>query len=281
MNKVIFCGFGKLGTSCLQILKESGYEIKLILTHKELLSHSVDTFAEKHHIIYKYYDARKEGGSLLDQFKEEKIQYLISVNYRYILPIQMISFVKYAINIHGSLLPKYRGRTPHVWSIINGEKIGGITCHLIEETVDTGAIIVQKTVDITPDDTGYTLLEKFQTLYPEILLQSLTHLKLLKPLITQDENMASYYGKRTPDMGYIDFNKGAQDIINFIRAQAAPYPGAYTYLISGKKIIINKIKVNLTMQLSSEIGRVISLNQLYYVRCKDALLEILEYRICE
>lgn len=276
---ILFCGFGKLGKDCIQRLIAEGFTISFILTHKELDNESVDTFAKEHNIKFSYKDARKYMNDIKEVISQEHIDYLISVNYRYIIPKEIFRLPKYAINIHGSLLPKYRGRTPHVWSIINGEEFSGITSHIIEETVDTGDIIEQIPVRVNSEDTGYSLLKKYEELYPELLINSLEKLADNKPLIKQNEQEASFFGKRTPDMGYIDFYKNANEVINFVRAQANPYPGAYYFLKNGNRIIINRLIVEESIQHDIPIGVITNVNEEYFVKCKDKILKIVEYKV--
>jgi len=279
MKKVIFCGFGKLGKDCMKAILEKGYQIKYVMTHRENEVNSVDTFAQSEGIEYSYVDARKNLRDLTEQVKSISPDFLISVNYRYIIPKEIFTLADFALNIHGSLLPKYRGRTPHVWSIINGETESGITCHLIEESVDTGDIISQKVIPIKPEDTGYSLLKKFESEYPTLLIDSIDKLINGSDFIKQDDKFASYYGKRTPDMGYIDFRKKASEVINFVRAQAEPYPGAYYYLLDGRKIIINRIAIHEINDFDTEIGVIREMDNRYYVRCKDHTLRIEDYRV--
>lgn len=281
MKKVVFCGFGKLGKDCLKRLIDEGYTISFILTHKELDEDSVDTFARVKNIDYSYKDARKYFNDIKTKIVEQNPDYLISVNYRYIIPKGIFELPNYAMNIHGSLLPKYRGRTPHVWSIINGEDYSGITAHIIEETVDTGDIIDQISVRIDRDDTGYSLLKKFEGLYPELLINSLNKLDENEPLNKQSENDASFFGKRTAEMGYIDFYKNANEVINYVRAQANPYPGAYYYLIDGKKIIINRLLVEESISHIMPIGVINKIKNDYYVNCKDNILKIVDCKIVD
>ncbi|MFY2158382.1 methionyl-tRNA formyltransferase [Cytobacillus firmus] len=276
---ILFCGFGKLGKDCVQRLIAEGYTISFILTHKELDSNSVDTFAKEQNIKFSYKDARKYMDVIKEEIADLNFEYLISVNYRYIIPKEIFEMPNYAINIHGSLLPKYRGRTPHVWSIINGEEFSGITSHIIEESVDTGDIIEQIPVRINRDETGYSLLKKFEELYPELLINSLKKLADNKPLIKQNEQDSSFFGKRTPDMGYIDFFKDANEVINFVRAQANPYPGAYYFLKDGKKIVINRIIVDESISYDMPVGVINNFNDEYYVKCKDMTLKIIDYKI--
>ncbi|MGO5065104.1 formyltransferase family protein [Clostridium sp. LCP25S3_F8] len=280
MKNVLFCGYGKLGTNCIKRLIKDGYNISYVFTHKEFENDSVDTFAKKNKINYSYEDIRKSKDEFKRVFLDMNLDYLVSINYRYIIPREIFTVPKYSLNIHGSLLPKYRGRTPHVWSIINGEEYSGITCHLIDEGIDTGNIIEQISVKIEENDTGYTLLKKFEKLYPDLLIKSIDKLNKNCITIIQDENNASYFGKRTPDMGYIDFYKKSFEIVNFVRAQAFPYPGAYYYLSNGKKIIINKIiPIGEEYQLSGSIGVIKSFNNEYYVKCIDSTLKIVDSQI--
>ncbi|NFN86287.1 methionyl-tRNA formyltransferase [Clostridium sporogenes] len=280
MKNILFCGYGKLGTNCIKKLIEDGYNISYVFTHKEFEYDSVDTFAKRNKINYSYEDIRKSKDEFKRVFLDMNLDYLVSINYRYIIPREIFTVPKYSLNIHGSLLPKYRGRTPHVWSIINGEEYSGITCHLIDEGIDTGNIIEQISVKIEENDTGYTLLKKFEKLYPDLLIKSIDKLDKNCIAIIQDENNASYFGKRTPDMGYIDFYKKSFEIVNFVRAQAFPYPGAYYYLSNGKKIIINKIiPIGEEYQLSGSIGVIKSFNNEYYVKCIDSTLKIVDFQI--
>ncbi|WP_214781722.1 methionyl-tRNA formyltransferase [Exiguobacterium sp. S3] len=278
--RMIFCGFGKLGKVCLDTLIQNKYDVVFVLTHKDMSEHSVDSYCEVNNIPYSYIDVRKEGNKLLEQILIENSIYLVSVNYRYILPSKIINSVEVAINLHGSLLPKYRGRTPHVWSIINGETYSGVTSHLIDEGVDTGNIIKQIRIKIEEDDTGYDLLIKFEKEYPDLLLDSLTDIQSgILPKV-QNESQGSYFGRRTPEMGYIDFFKNTIEVINFVRAQAKPYPGAYYYLKNGSKIIIHKI-IQCSDSISNldTIGVIEKIDSDYYVRCKDNVLKIVDYEI--
>nr|WP_286673949.1 MULTISPECIES: formyltransferase family protein [unclassified Clostridium] len=250
-----------------------------MLTHKELREESLDTFAIKNNIDYSYKDTRKNTDEFLKQFRNMNLDYLISINYRYIIPKKIFTIPKYAINIHGSLLPRYRGRTPHVWSIINGEEYSGITSHFIEESVDTGNIIEQKKITIENYETGYDLLKKFEKEYPELLIQTIKKIDNNYKGTEQDEDNASYYGKRIPEMGYIDFLKDSNQIINFVRAQSYPYPGAYSYLKDGRKIIINKIKIASEKISLSLIGVIEVIDNKYFVKCIDKVLELVDFDI--
>jgi len=276
MKTVVFCGYGKLAVGCLRRLMDERFNIGFILTHRDMGNDGVDVFALRNNIPYSYEDSRKSLPEVMYRVAGAKPAYLISVNYRYIIPSQVYQIPKHAVNIHGSLLPKYRGRTPHVWSIINGEEYAGITAHFIEDEVDSGDIIHQVRVKIDEDDTGYTLLKKYERLYPALLMTCLNKLREGCTAVKQSEEQASYFGKRTPDMGYIDFRRNAKDIVNFVRAQAYPYPGAYYYFNNGKKVIIDRVSIAGSHDLP--IGVIHQTKGGLYVRCLDATLKILDYR---
>lgn len=182
------------------------------------------------------------NGRLAEFMKQFEIDVLLSVNYLFIVEKDVIDLVKYPINFHGSLLPKYRGRTPHVWAIINNEIKTGVTAHIIDDGCDTGDIVLQKEVIINDTDTGAAMLEKYKPLYPEMIFEMITAVKnnaLTKK--TQDHEKATYFGKRTPDDGAINWHWQKERIRNWVRAQAHPYPGAFSYL-DGIKITIDSIE---------------------------------------
>jgi len=277
MYKIAFFGFGKLGSSCLKALQSEGYKISYIFTHKDLSDSGVDTFAKNHNIPFYYKDLRKNKNFIISQQTDQVI--LVSINYRYILEKNIFNKYSYALNIHGSLLPKYRGRTPHVWAIINGERYAGITSHLIDEGVDTGPIIKQEKIKIEDYDTGATLLQRYENVYPNLLIDSINF--LLKSGIPkkQNEEHASYFGERKPMMGYIDFYQKSYKIIDFVRAQSNPYPGAYSYLGNGQKIIVHKIEKTKDIRYIESIGVIKSIEGKFFVRSEDDYLKIIDFEI--
>jgi methionyl-tRNA formyltransferase len=171
-----------------------------------------------------------------------EVDVLFSINYLFIIEKDIIDSSRYCINFHGSLLPKYRGRTPHVWSIINGEKETGISAHLIDEGCDTGDIILQKKVLIEEEDTGASILEKYSEIYPGMIEEIISKLGGNQlEITTQNHRKATFFGKRTPEDGEINWEWSKERIRNWVRAQAAPYPGAFTYYNS-EKITIDNIE---------------------------------------
>lgn len=230
---------GNLGLTALKHLFEN-YKVKYVLTDSK--SNTIIDFCIQNKI--EFFVGNPRNGKALDFCrKKEQIDILVSVNYLFIIEKDLIELSKsFSFNIHGSLLPKYRGRTPHVWAIINNESKTGITAHLIDEDCDTGDIIEQIEIDIENEDTGADLLLKFEANYIKLLTLVLSKSKLGKLTLTkQQNNHSTYFGKRTHQDGQINWNWQKERINNWIRAQAHPYPGAFTYC-NRNKIIIDKIK---------------------------------------
>ncbi|WP_232416962.1 methionyl-tRNA formyltransferase [Leptospira kirschneri] len=240
---------------------------------------AVDYFASQKRIPFYYSDLRKDR-NLMSEMNSFSFTYLISVNYRYIIPQDLLNRAKYPLNLHGSLLPKYRGRTPHVWAIINGEHKTGVTCHVMESTVDTGPIYKQIELNIKSEDTGGGILEKFYEIYPLCLMESLTQIqKGIQPK-PQNHLFATYFGKRTPEMGYIDVKRNVQGVLNFIRAQARPYPGAYLYLPTGQKLIAHAAKIfELREEAIDEIGMSQCVDEGYVLTLINGKILITDYEI--
>ncbi|MEN7552010.1 methionyl-tRNA formyltransferase [Rapidithrix thailandica] len=229
---------GNLG---LYVLKEVQHAIEPVFIATDSGSRTIIQYAtEKGIPVFK---GNPRGGRLYTFATDFKIDVLLSINYLFLIEKDLIGLPsKYAINFHGSLLPKYRGRTPHVWAIINNEPYTGITAHLIDENCDTGAILLQEKVKIDESDTGADLLDKYKQIYPKMVIDLLKKLQdqMLQPQI-QEEAQATYFGKRTPEDGEINWDWQKEQIYNWVRAQAYPYPGAYTYL-DGQKITIDKVE---------------------------------------
>ncbi|MFY0690137.1 MAG: hypothetical protein JXQ90_23390 [Cyclobacteriaceae bacterium] len=227
---------GELGLTTLRHLLTSGL-IDAIATDKN--SEEIITESKSQGLPVFIGNPRQ---NTFDQFlKSNGIESILSVNYIFIIGDQTLRNVKEAINIHGSLLPKYRGRTPHVWSIINGEQFYGITAHRIVPEVDAGDIVLQNKYNLTDLLTGGDILNHFQQIYPDIAYKIAHDLKnaVSFKVTEQNHSKATYFGKRTAADGRIDWNWSRNRIRNWIRAQAAPYPGAFFYAKSNK-FIVNK-----------------------------------------
>jgi methionyl-tRNA formyltransferase len=220
----ILCS-GHLG---LQVLKQLAAEYRISFVFTDFNSKEISEFCAAKGFPIFIGNPRKSN---LEEFLSTRsCDVMLSINYLFLIEEYLINFPKkYAINVHGSLLPKYRGRTPHVWAIINNEKKTGVTAHLIDSGCDTGDILEQIEVEISTEDTGATILNKFNVLYYPLIKSVLHKIEInqIAP-IPQDHSKATFFGKRTPEDGQIDWNWQKERIYNWVRAQAKPYPGAFT-----------------------------------------------------
>ena len=268
---------GKLG---MMTLENSYHEnvISFVMTDRK--SDKIISFCE-HKAIPFFIGNPREGRCSI--FLENKnVDVIASINYLYLIDNDIIKKAKkLAFNIHGSLLPKYRGRTPHVWAIINGEKYTGITAHAIDESCDTGDILIQKKININTEQTGNDILNIFLDEYIPIFQEVLEQLKQdkLNP-IKQNIEEATYFGKRNPEDGHINWSWYKSRIYNWVRAQAYPYPGAFCFC-EGEKIIIDKIKYsNKGFDSSIKNGTVLDVdsNGRAYIKTTNGVLALLEVR---
>lgn len=233
------CVSGNLGHIVLQNLYNRGVNIACVLTD----THSEGIVEYCSNATLKCFKGNPRNMKALTWMNNQQIEfdYLLSVNYLFILEEDILHRAHMAINFHGSLLPKYRGRTPHVWAIINGEKECGITAHLMNAKCDDGDIIKQLHIKIDEEDTGAMILEKYNIMYPGLVDEVVSWIESGEITTTkQDICKATYYGKRTPKDGGINWEWQKERIRNWIRAQARPYPGAFTH-INDKLITIHKI----------------------------------------
>ncbi|WMN12473.1 methionyl-tRNA formyltransferase [Marivirga salinae] len=265
---------GNLGFKVLEQLITS-WEINFVMTDKK--SEGIISLCKDNNVAL--FEGNPRKGACANFISDKSIDVLISVNYLFIIEKELIELPKtLAFNIHGSLLPKYRGRTPHVWAIINNERETGITAHLIDEGCDTGAILEQQVIEINKNETGATLLGKYENSYLPIIENVLTKVESNSlRYLYQDESKATYFGKRTPEDGQINWNWQKERIRNWVRAQAAPYPGAFS-IYKDQKIIIDEISyTDYGFSCEEPNGKVLSINPIL-VKTPNGVVEIKKVR---
>ena len=169
---------------------------------------------------------------IVERIAARRPDFLFSFYYRLMLRAPTLALApRGALNMHGSLLPKYRGRVPINWAIIHGETETGATLHYMTEKADSGDIVAQAKVAILPDDTARDVFDKVTLAAAAVLDRVLPLLAGgTAPRIPQDLHSGSYFGGRKPEDGVIDWSKDAASIHNLVRAVAPPYPGARTTL---------------------------------------------------
>lgn len=222
----------------LRVLYESGEKIDAVITQPDrkkgrgltLTPPPVKLEAEKIGLpVYQPEKIReKEFIELIGSFNMDAI---IVVAYGQILPEEILRIPKYGcINLHGSLLPRYRGAAPIQWALIKGEKKTGVTTILMDKGMDTGDILFQEESDIDQQDTAGTLSGKLSTIGASLLLKTIRGLERgeIRPY-QQDHSLATYAPILKKEDGRIDWTKGAEEIRNQVRGMN-PWPGTYTFL---------------------------------------------------
>lgn len=266
----ILCSGGLGLDTLLKITKD--YTIQFVLTDSNSIE--IIEFATKNNIpVYAGNPRKGKGYSFIKEFS---VDVIASINYLFLIEEDIIKHSNLlTFNIHGSLLPKYRGRTPHVWAIINGETKAGITAHIIDSGCDTGEIIAQIEVPIDKNDTGAIMLQKYATAYYPLVKKVLSDASTNSLELTkQNEKDATYFDKRTPKDGAINWNWAKENIRNWVRAQAYPYPGAFTFY-NGHKIIIDKVSFS-QMEILENIpnGTIVQSSPDLVVKVADGALNL-------
>lgn len=242
MKIFLFLG-SRRGYAVLQKLLAAKTHIAGILcliedAHEEQLHEKITQSAKEHHIPI-FYTTDIKPSDYANVLQKIKPDIAFAIGWRYLINEKAYRIPpRGTLILHDSLLPRYRGFAPMNWAIINGEKETGVTLFYIAEQVDCGPIVDQLKIDISLRDTAKTVDEKIIRLYEEIIIKNLPALATGTAKSTpQDESLASYSCKRTPDDGEIHWHLPSIKIYNLIRGLTHPFPGAYTTL-QGKKIWI-------------------------------------------
>lgn len=275
-SAVVFA-YSSVGYECLSELLESNIRISAVITHKddpaeERWFRSVYDLAQKNNLPV--FTPERLGEKETELIRSLAPDLIFSFSYRQIIPLSILNLASLgAYNIHGALLPKYRGRACINWAIINGETRTGVTLHHMTERADEGRIVDQEATTIEPEDNAHDVFKKMIPLARKILHRSLPSiLEGLAPGWAQDESQATYFGRRHPEDGLIQWTQSAKAIHNLVRAVTHPFPGAYTELNS-EKLFIWKTRVHLPQNHTSP-GVVICSSPLL-VSTGDGTIEIL------
>ena len=224
--------------------KGRGYKLTPSDVKKLALENNIEVFQP----------AKLKTGEAFDIIKELNPDIIVVVAYGKILPKEIIEFPKYGcINVHGSLLPKYRGAAPIQWSVINGERKTGVTTMYMDEGLDTGDMILKEETDILENETSGELYERLSVLGAKLLIKTIEEIENgSTKREKQDNNNFSYAPMLNKDMALIDWNKSADEIHNLIRG-LNPWPIAFSY-INGKRVKIYKSCIsNLVGKVPGEV----------------------------
>ena len=235
MKCVVFA-YCNMGCAGIKALLKHGYEIQAVFTHKDSPNENIwyDSVAElaATHGIPVYAPENVNHPLWAGKIKKLNPDVIFSFYYRNMLKSEILDIpAKGGFNLHGSLLPKYRGRCPINWVLINGEKETGVTLHKMTPRPDDGDIVAQAKIAVDDQDTARTLFDKAVVAAVKMLDEALPMLKNgTAKFAPQDNSKATYYGGRKPEDGEINWAKSATEVRNLIRAVTRPYPGAFSFL---------------------------------------------------
>ena len=243
MTSAVVFAYHNVGVRCLSVLLAQGVDVKLVLTHEDSPGENVWFESVRNRALEfgvpTVTPADPNSEEVLALVRACEPDFLFSFYYRQMLKTPLLKSVRRgAYNMHGSLLPKYRGRVPINWAIINGEAETGATLHAMTEKPDAGDIVDQIAVPILPDDTAREVFEKVTVAAELTLHRSLPALVAgTAKLRPQDLSKGSYFGGRRPADGAIPWKRSAREIHNLVRAVTRPYPGAFCNTSAGVLVV--------------------------------------------
>ena len=240
--KAVVLAYNNIGCEGIKALLGNGFEIQAVFTHKDdpnenIWFQSVAELASEKGIPL-YAPANINHPLWVAKIKKMNPDFIFSFYYRDMVGKDILGIpAKGCINLHGSLLPKYRGRCPLNWAVINGEKETGVTLHYMTEKPDNGDILAQEKFAIGTNDTAKDVHMNATRAAAKLLKAALPKLRkgTLKA-VKQDEKKATYFGGRKPEDGAIDWGKTASEVRNLVRGVTRPYPGAFSFLGEKKYI---------------------------------------------
>jgi methionyl-tRNA formyltransferase len=248
MARAVVFAYHNVGVRCLRVLLAHGVEVPLVVTHDDSAGETIwfDSVAATAAECGVSAAAPRDPNAtdFVRRISSLAPDFLFSFYYRRMLKPALLRIPsRGALNMHGSLLPRYRGRAPVNWAVLFGERETGATLHYMIEKPDAGDIVGQTAVPILPDDTAREVFDKV-TVAAEMTLDRALPALLdgTAPRIAQDLARGSYYGSRTPEDGAIDWSRDATAIHNLVRAVAPPYPGAFT-TVGGRKARVLRTRI--------------------------------------
>ena len=244
--RAVVFAYHDVGVRCLSVLLAHGIQVELVVTHRDdpneaIWFASVAQLARERGLDTA---APSDPAQLAGRLQSLAPDFLFSFYYRHMLPTALLATAtRGAYNMHGSLLPKYRGRVPVNWAILHGERETGATLHEMVAKPDAGGIVDQMAVPILPDDTAVEVFRKVTVAAEVILDRSLPGLVQGRTRARpQDLARGSYFGARKPEDGRIDWALPGRRIHDLVRAVAPPYPGAFTD-IGGRRLRVLRTRL--------------------------------------
>lgn len=247
MKAVVFA-YSNVGDRCLRVLRAGGVEVPLVVTHRDSPGETLwfdrvaDTAAELG--LQVVYGDDMFDPALASAVRAAEPDVIFSFYFRSLIPEAMLASARRGgFNMHGSLLPQFRGRAPTNWAVLRGASETGATLHVMQARADAGAIVDCQSVPILPDDTGRQVFDKVTVAAEQVLWRSLPAIVSGRlQLKANDIERGSYFGGRRPEDGRIDWSRAAAEVYNLVRAVAPPYPGAFTEL-AGRRLVVAKARL--------------------------------------
>jgi len=285
VTRAVVFAYHDVGCRCLEVLLAASVEVPLVVTHEDARGEniwfgSVAKLARSRGLDVAAPDD-PNAPEFVAKVKSRRPDFLFSFYYRSMLGRPLLATApRGALNMHGSLLPKYRGRAPVNWAVLHGETRTGATLHEMVEKPDAGRIVDQEAVPIAPDDLAVDVFGKVTGAAERVLARSLPRLvDGSAELRAQDLSKGSYFGGRKPEDGRIDWRAPAKRVHDLVRAVAPPYPGAFAEL-EGKRLRLLRTRLlpgrgpaRLSALVHAEGGRCL-------IACSDGgSLELLELEL--
>jgi methionyl-tRNA formyltransferase len=273
-TRAVVFAYHDVGVRCLQVLLSAGVEVPLVVTTKDDPNEkqwfgSTAVVAADYGLPVVMPD-EVNTSELERTVTELRPDFVFSFYFRSMIGAPLLNAARLgALNIHGSMLPRYRGRAPVNWAILHGERESGATLHYMNTRADAGDIVDQLAVPILENDEARDIFGKVTVAAEIILARSLPGLIAgTAPRLPQRVEKGQYFGRRRPEDGRIDWTASARDIHNLVRAVAPPFPGAFGQ-IDGQRWMIHKTRVEPRTIEPSERARLFGADGRCYVACRD------------
>ncbi len=283
--KIVFMGTPEFAVPCLERLIQDGHEVAAVFTQPDkpkgrgyaMTPPPVKVCALEHGIEV-FQPVSMKDGTALEILNNIKPQLIAVVAFGKILPKEILDLPEYGcINVHGSLLPKYRGAAPIQWSVLNGDKITGITTMYMDVGLDTGDMLLKAETEIGENETSGELHDRLAVMGAQLLSETVKCLeKGSVERIKQDNSQSCYASMLDKSMCSIDWNDSAVNVHNKVRG-LSPWPVAVASIMN-KKVKIHKTKVHDTDGVKGEWGEIVSLDP-FVVACGKGTVEILELQL--
>lgn len=273
---------GDVGVRCLSVLLAAGVDVPLVVAHasdahEALHFASVEALARAQGIEVVLPDD-VNAPVMLERVAALAPDFIFSFYCRQLLGAPLLALARRgAWNMHGSMLPRYRGRVPVNWAVIRGESETGATLHEMTVRADAGAIVDQQAVPILPDDTAFEVYRKVTVAAEIVLWRSLPGLlRGDAPRLQQDLSAGNYCGRRTPEDGRIDWRAPAREVHNLVRGVAPPYPGAHTELGTHTLRVLRTGRVPARHAMPGPATLVFDAGACYFQCADGGVLQLLE-----